>query len=88
MVGVFERVRYSQVHVVFPVYTHPPSNGASPEIVLFLPVDFLPLGSHIISRLKGMLYIFPPQENYENNELRLRAWTVLRYTKFKFSAHT
>lgn len=54
------RVRHFQdTHGVPIMYTYTPSSGASPEIVLFLLVDCLPPGSHIISRLKGMLYIFP-----------------------------
>lgn len=53
---------FQDTHGVTILYTNTPSSGASPETVLFLLVDFFPLGSHIISRLKGMLYIFPWEE--------------------------
>lgn len=57
------RVRHSQdTHGILTRCTYTPSNGVSLEIVLFLHVDFLLLGSDIISRLKGMLHIFPQEE--------------------------
>jgi hypothetical protein len=44
------------------MHTYALSTGASPEIILFLLVDFLSLGSPIISRLKDMLYTFSGEE--------------------------
>lgn len=63
---------FSSTHGLSIMYTYTPSNGASPEIVLFSTCGFSSSEQSNYFQVKGYVIHFPSRRNYENNELRLR----------------